>query len=163
MQQSALRVIVLVAIVVAVMIGENRSAVSSASPRESSHFINASPGDLAGVKAAFLQFKFRNKEMLSTDRITWSRVNSPYGLKRVDVAYDAADHREWAIAAFGLVYPASLKAEISFQDGGNFGVFNKIGSGRWFMIWSPALPLCATEFPPVVAHLWGPTVFAVCN
>jgi hypothetical protein len=163
MRQPALRIIFSVAIVVTVIIGENRNTVSSASARESSHFINASPADLFGIKAAFLLFKIRNKEMLSTDRITWGRVNSPHGLQKVDIAYDAADHREWAIANFGLVHPASLKAEISFQDGGSFGVFNKVGSGKWFMIWSPALPLCATEFPSPVARAWGPTVFAVCN
>ncbi len=128
-----------------------------------SHSITASAADLAGVKAAFLQFKVRNKDMLSTDRITWGRVRTPSGLRKVDIAYDAVDHREWAIASFGLVHPASLKAEISFQDGGNFGVFNKIGAGKWFMIWSPALPLCPEDFPSVVAHLWGPKMFAVCN
>ena len=152
-----------VAIVITVIIGVNRVAVSSAAPAESSHFIHASSADLAGVRAAFLLFKIRNHEMLRTDRITWGRINSPYGKQKVDIAYDAADHREWAIATFGLVHPASFKAEVSFQDGGSIGVFNKIGSGKWIMIWSPALPLCAREFPSIVAHLWGPTVFAVCS
>jgi len=163
MKGSVLRIVVSVGTVVTVGIGGNGHTMSAAAPREASHFIYASAGDLAGVKAAFLQFKIRNKEMLRTDRITWDSVSSPNGVRRVDIAYDAVDHREWAIASFSLVHPASLKAEISFQDGGSFGVFNKIGIGKWFMIWSPALPICPTEFPSVVAHLWGPKMFAACN
>jgi hypothetical protein len=162
MKRSALKIVVSVGIVVTVINGVNRHAESSAAPREASHFIDATAGDLASVKAAFLHFKIRHKEMLGTDRITWDSVNSPNGWRKVDIAYDAVDHREWAIASFSLVHPSSLRAEISFQDGGSFGVFNKIGTGRWFMIWSPALPLCATDFPSVVAHLWGSKMFADC-
>ena len=150
-------------VAVTVAIGLSFQSMSSAAPHEVSHFVHATPADVAGVKAAFLQFKIRNKEMLSTDRISWGAIRAPNGLSKVDIAYDAADHREWAIAAFDLLHPASLKAEISFQDGGNFGVFNKVGSGKWFMIWSPALPLCPNEVPSVVAHLWGAKIFAVCN
>jgi hypothetical protein len=160
MKRSILRFVVLVALVIpgGVVVGEQAGAAPA-----TSHSITATDGDVVAVKAAFLGFKIRNNDMLSTDRITWGRVRTPSGLHKVDIAYDAVDHREWAIASFNLVHPASLKAEISFQDGGNFGVFNKIGSGQWFMIWSPALPLCPGEFPSVVARLWGPKMFAACS
>jgi hypothetical protein len=163
MKRWAQRIVVAVAMAVTVAMVADLHVVSSGASREISHFIRATPADEAEVRAAFLRFKISHKEMLSTDRIIWSRVSAPNGFTKVDIAYDAVDHREWATAAFGLVYPASLRAEINFQDGGNRGVFNKIGSGKWFMIGSPALPMCAQEFPPVVARLWGPKMFADCG
>jgi hypothetical protein len=163
MNRPVLAFVAVVFIVVALVIGANLRTVSLAAPRESSHFIYATPANVAGVKAAFLRFKIQKNEMVRTDRIVWDRINTPTGPKKVYIAYDALDDREWAIAYFSLVHPASIKAEISFQDGGSIGVFNKIGSGEWFMIWSPALPLCPGDFPSVVAHLWGPKIFAACN
>jgi hypothetical protein len=118
---------------------------------------------MADLKAAFLKFKIQNKEMLGTDKVTWGQVISPHGPNKPVIAYDAVDHRDWAIASFGLVIPASYKAEVSFQDGGSMGIFNKIGSGKWYMTGSPGFPLCAKDVPVVVAHLWGLKNYQACN
>jgi hypothetical protein len=162
MQRLALRFGASVVIVLTLVVGANLHTASTAAAGETSHFVITTPADASNIESAFLQYKVRHGEMLTTDRVAWGEVNAPHGLNKVDIAYDAVDHRYWAIAAFDLLHPASLKAEISFQDGGNFGVFNKIGSGKWFMIWSPAIPLCPANFPAIVARFWGRRIFAAC-
>jgi hypothetical protein len=154
---------VLVVIVVAVVVVVNRHSPSAASPPAVSHTIKATPANMAELRAAFLKFKIHNKEMLSTDKITWGQLISPNGPNKPLIAYDAVDHREWALAAFNLGLPASYKAQVSFQDGGSMGIFNKIGSGTWFMTGSPGFPLCAKDVPAVVAHLWGLKNYPACN
>ena len=71
-------------------------------------------------------------------------------------------HLEWAIASFELVYPASFTAEVWFQDGGGMGIFNKVGSGKWFMIGSPIVPYCGEGLPSVVVHLWQFNIYPGC-
>jgi len=161
MKRVILGFVAAIAIVVAVPVIENGVTVAVAAPAVS-HSIPVTSADLAAFKSAFIRFKIHYKEMLKTDRITWGRVRSLDGFVRAEIAYDAVDHREWALADFNLVYPASMKAEISFQDGGSFGVFNRIGSGTWYMIGHPGIPLCAKDFPAVVAHLWGMDKYATC-
>jgi hypothetical protein len=128
-----------------------------------SHTIEATPSNMAELKAAFLTFKLHYKAMASTDRIKWGQVIVPNGPNEPVIAYDAVDKRYWAIASFNLVLPASYKAEVSFQDGGNMGIFNKVGSGKWIMTGSPGFPLCAKDVPSVVAHLWGLKNYPACN
>ena len=161
MKRALLGLVVAVAMSVAVPVTENVDTVAQAAPALS-HSIPVTSADLAAFKAAFIRFKIHYKEMLSTDRIIWGRVRSLHGLVRAEIAYDAVDHREWAFANFNLVLPASMKAEISFQDGGSYGIFNRVGSGRWFMIGEPGIPLCAKKFPAVVARLWGMQKYATC-
>jgi hypothetical protein len=153
--------LVAIAMVVAVTVIEASDTAAVAAPAVS-HSIPVTSADLAVLKAAFIRFKIHHNEMLGTDRVTYGRVRSLHGLVRAEIAYDAVDHRDWAFANFELVRPASMKAEISFQDGGSYGVFNRVGSGRWYMIGEPGIPLCAKEFPAVVAHLWGLDTFATC-
>lgn len=163
MKRLILGLVVLVVIVVAVVIATS----STTSPRDNaplvSHSITATQADMTALKSAFLAFKLHYKSMASTDRITWGQVIQPSGPKTPLIAYDAVDKRYWAIAAFNLVLPASYKAEVSFQDGGNMGIFNKIGTGKWFMTGSPGFPLCAKDVPSVVANLWGLKNYPACN
>ena len=161
MKRVILGIVVAVAMSVAVPVIESVDTVALGAPAVS-HSIPVTTADLAAFKAAFIRFKIHYKEMLSTDRINYGRVRSLKGLVRAEIAYDAVDHREWAFANFNLVLPASMKAEISFQDGGSYGIFNRVGSGRWFMIGEPGIPLCAKEFPAVVARLWGMQKYATC-
>jgi hypothetical protein len=158
----ALVTVVTAVIVVVVVVAEHRSP-SADSRSMVSHTIQATAADMADLKDAFLTYKLQNKEMLSTDKIVWGQIISPNGPNRPAVAYDAVDHREWAIAGFNLVLPASYKAEVSFQDGGSMGIFNKIGSGKWFMTGSPGLPLCPKDVPSVVARLWGLKNYPACD
>jgi hypothetical protein len=154
---------VVVVIVVAVVVVANRHSPPSASAPSTSHTIKATPAEMNALKTAFLNFKLHNKEMVSTDRIKWGQLISPNGPKKPLIAYDAVDHRDWALASFALIVPASYKAEVSFQDGGSMGIFNKIGSGQWFMTGSPGFPLCAKDVPSVVAHLWGLKNYPACK
>ena len=163
MKRWFLGFVVLVVIVVGTIVVANRHSPTGAAPPAVSHTITATPANMAELDAAFLKFKIANKEMLKTDRITWGQVISPSGPNKPVIAYDAVDHRDWAIASFNLVLPASYKAEVSFQDGGSMGIFNKVGSGKWFMTGSPGFPLCAKDVPSVVAHLWGLKNYPACN
>jgi hypothetical protein len=150
-------------IVVTVIVIANRHSPSTAAPPAVSHTIKATPANMAELKAAFLKFKIGNKEMVSTDKIIWGQVISPNGPNKPVIAYDAVDHRDWAIASFGTVPPVSYQAQVSFQDGGSMGIFNKVGSGKWYMTGSPGFPLCAKDVPSVVAHLWGLKNYPACD
>jgi hypothetical protein len=148
--------------VVALVVADNGPSKPATAPLVS-HSIIATPAEMSVLKAAFLTFKLHYKSMTSTHRITWGQLIQPSGPKTPLIAYDAVDHRYWALAAFNLVLPASYKAEVSFQDGGNMGIFNKVGSGKWIMTGSPGFPLCAKDVPSVVAHLWGLKNYPACN
>jgi len=163
MKRSFLGLVLLAAIIASIVVATNGNAPARKSPPSISHTIEATSTNMAALKAAYLTFKLHNKEMVSTDRITWGQVIEPSGPKLPLIAHDAVDHRDWAIASFNLVLPASYKAEVSFQDGGNMGIFNKIGSGKWFMTGSPGFPLCAKDVPSIVAHLWGLKNYPACN
>jgi hypothetical protein len=152
-------VVVALIIVLVVVVLERRSPPASLP----SQTMTANAKTMNVLKSAFLKYKLHYKEMVSTDRIKWGQVISPNGPNKPLIAYDAVDHRSWAIASFTLILPASYKAEVSFQDGGSMGIFNQIGSGQWFMTGSPGFPLCAKDVPSVVARLWGLKNYPACN
>jgi hypothetical protein len=163
MKRAFLGLVVLAVIVAGIVVVATRRSSPKANPPLVSHTIVATPANMAELKAAFLTFKLHYKNMTSTDRIKWGQVLEPNGPNRPVIAYDAVDKRYWAIASFNLVLPASYKAEVSFQDGGNTGIFNKVGDGKWIMTGSPGFPLCAKDVPSVVAHLWGLKNYPACN
>jgi hypothetical protein len=163
MKRALLAITAAVVIVVVVLVVVDNGPSKPAAAPLVSHSITATRGDRAALKAAFLKFKLHYKSMTSTDRITWGQLIQPSGPKTPLIAYDAVDHRYWALASFNLVLPASYKAEVSFQDGGNMGIFNKVGSHQWYMTGSPGFPLCAKDVPSVVAHLWGLKNYPACN
>jgi hypothetical protein len=163
MKRSFLGLVVLAVIVFFIVRAETNNTSTTTTTPLVSHTIKATPANMAELKAAFLTFKIHYKAMTGTDRITWGQVIVPNGPNEPVIAYDAVDKRYWAIASFNLVLPASYKAEVSFQDGGNMGIFNKVGSGKWIMTGSPGFPLCAKDVPSVVAHLWGLKNYPACN
>jgi ABC-type transport system substrate-binding protein len=152
--------IVVVAIVVAVaaVVATNHSSPTAAPPLVS-HTIHPTRDNDVALQLTFLTY---NKEMVSTDHVTWGQIlqNGPH---QPLIAYDALDKRTWAIASFNLVTPASYKAEVSFQDGGNMGIFYKVGVSKWIMTGSPGFPLCAKDVPKTVAQLWGLKNYPACN
>jgi len=154
--------IVVVAIVVVVSVVVATSHSSPTAPPLVSHTIHPTKADEAALESTFLSYKLHNKEMVSSDRVTWGQVlqNGP---SEPLLAYDALDRRTWAIASFNLVTPASYKAEVSFQDGGNMGIFYKVGAGKWIMTGSPGFPLCAKDVQMTVAQLWGLKNYPACN
>ena len=156
-----LAVVVLVAAVVVIAVVATRHTTPSAPPLVS-HSMHPTKTDDAALESTFLAYKLHNKEMVGTDHVTWGQVlqNGPH---EPLLAYDALDGRTWAIGSFNLVLPASYKAEVSFQDGGNMGIFYKIGTGKWIMTGSPGFPLCAKDVPKTVAQLWGLKNYPACN
>jgi hypothetical protein len=162
--KNSTRVVLVVAVlalaIVVTVVVATRHSSPTAAPLVS-HTIRATKNNEAALESTFLTYKLHNKEMVSTDRVTWGQVLQN-GLSKPLLAYDAGDKRSWAIAAFNLVTPASYKAEVSFQDGGNMGIFEKIGAGKWVMTGSPGFPLCAKDVPNAVAQLWGLKNYPAC-
>ena len=161
MKRAFLGLVVVVLMVVAIVVVLDRHSPPAASVP--SQTVIATPTTMKDLKSAFLKYKLHYKEMVSTDRIKWGQVISPNGPNKPLIAYDAVDHRWWALASFSLILPASYKAEVSFQDGGSMGIFNAPEFGQWFMTGSPGFPLCAKDVPSVVAHLWGLKNYPACN
>ena len=163
MKRSFLGLVIVAVIVTSIVYATGRHSSPHSKKPLVSRSIVASPATMATLKSAFLTFKLHNKEMVATDKITWGQVIQPSGPKTPLVAYDAVDRRYWAIASFNLVMPASFKAQVSFQDGGNMGIFKKATGGNWKMTGSPGFPLCAKDVPKVVAQLWGLKNYPACH
>ncbi len=157
-------VIIIGAVVVAAGVTALVATGHSTPPRAPmvSHTIHPTKADDAALESTFLAYKIHNKEMTGSDRVMWGQVLQN-GSRQPLLAYDAVDKRTWALAAFNLVLPASYRAEVSFQDGGNVGIFFKIGSGKWTMTGSPGFPLCAKDVQWTVAQLWGLKNYPACN
>jgi hypothetical protein len=154
-------VVVAIVVAVAAVVATNHSSPPTTPPLVS-HTVHPTKAYDADLEATFLMYKLGNKEMVSTDHVTWGQVlqNGP---NQPLIAYDALDKRVWAIASFNLVTPASYKAEVSFQDGGNMGIFYKTSAGKWIMTGSPGFPLCAKDVNKTVAQLWGLKNYPACN
>jgi hypothetical protein len=163
MKRWFLGLVVLAAIVTAVVDASSGTSSPHSTKPLVSHTIRPTRGAMGDLRSAFLTFKFHNKEMVASDRITWGQVLQPSGPNQPLIAYDAVDRRYWAIASFNLVMPASFKAQVSFQDDGNMGIFNEVSGALWIMTGSPGYPLCAKDVPSVVAHLWGLKNYPACN
>ena len=132
--------------------------LASAAP---SHVVHATNADRSVLRSTFVQFKMTSHEMATTDHITWSRVRASDSVGPL-MAYDAVDHRYWALANFNLVLPASYAATVSFQDGGSYGVFHRSAKGKWIMKGYGGVPLCPRIVPAVVAHLWHLANYPAC-
>ena len=129
------------------------SVPAQAATPTSSQRLHATSQQEAALKSTFIHYKVATHEMKSTDRIKWTGV---LGSKPVGplLAYDASDHRYWAIANFTLLAPFSNEAGVSFQDGGSMGVLYKTLNGHWVMKSLGEFPVCPSLVPSVVAHLW---------
>ena len=128
------------------------SSVALATPATSRR-LQATSQQEAALKSVFTHYKIATHEMKATDKIKWSGVLSAKPVGPL-LAYDATDHRYWAIANFTLIAPFSNEAAVSFQDGGSMGVMYKTPTGHWTMKSLGEFPPCPSLVPSVVAHLW---------
>ena len=110
---------------------------------------------------AFVAYKLRTGGMKATDHVTWAVVMNTHSTTPL-AAYDAVDHRYWALANFSLRLPASYAAEVSFQDGGSYGIFRSSDGTHWVMTSYPGVPICPSIVPAVVAHLWHLVSYGAC-
>lgn len=77
-------------------------------------------------------------------------------------AYDPATSSYWALADFALSSTASFNAEVSFQDGGDMGLFRQAQGGPWQAQTGSLDPICAEVqfFPADVLAAWSMTTSA---
>jgi hypothetical protein len=90
-----------------------------------------------------------------------------YGISQSDVAgtypgtvyyaYDPATDTYWAAAQFMPSSTAPMNVLVEFQDGGNFGMFQKSGSGPWQLSIAGDPPSCSYPkfFPQAVLMAWS--------
>lgn len=163
--KNSVRLGLAIAVVVVVAIVATALATSHSSPTVAplvSHTIHPTTDVKLELQLTFLTYKLHHHEIAKTDRVTWGQILE-HGPRAPLLAYDALDKRTWAIASFNLVLPASYRASVSFQDGGNMGIFYRVGSGKWIMTGSPGFPLCAKDVNQTVARLWGLKNYPACN
>jgi hypothetical protein len=72
------------------------------------------------LTAAFAAFKG-----IPLSDIAGTRPNSVY------YAFDPAADTYWALAEFAATTSAPLNVTVNFQDGGDIGLFTKVGAGTW--------------------------------
>jgi hypothetical protein len=62
----------------------------------------------------------------------------------------------WAMASYEPASTDPLTVTVSFQDGGEMGMFKKVGSGPWQATLGGAPPFCAevSFFPQAVLETW---------
>jgi hypothetical protein len=72
-------------------------------------------------------------------------------------AYDPATGTYWALAHFEPSSTASLNVQVSFQDGGNFGMFRRTGAGSWQVGIAGEPPVCGELkfYPQAVLMAWS--------
>jgi hypothetical protein len=72
-------------------------------------------------------------------------------------AYDPATDTYWALAGFETSPTASMQVQVNFQDGGNMGMYRKVGTGAWQVQLGGVPPWCAesTFFPLPVLAAWS--------
>ncbi len=126
-----------------------------------SRLVHPSVTEKSVLKATFIRYKLTSNAMAKSDHVTWSRVRPSDPLAPL-MAYDALDHRYWALANFTLTVPASYRAQVSFQDGGSYGIFYRTTSGPWIMKGYAAIPLCPSIVPVPVARLWHLATYQGC-
>lgn len=72
-------------------------------------------------------------------------------------AYDPAANTYWAQATFEPSSTAPLSAQVNFQDGGDHGLFKKVGTGSWQAALDGVPAACGVLrfFPRPVLTLWS--------
>jgi hypothetical protein len=98
------------------------------------------------LTAAFVAYK----------RISPSDVAGTFP-RSVYYAYDPATGTYWALAQFRGSGTESFNVQVSFQDGGNYGMFRKTAAGTW-QAQDPGFPPVCGEvkfFPHRVLKAWS--------
>lgn len=101
----------------------------------------------------FVLYKLHNHQAEVSDRVSYANSDPavPGGLL---VADDPKHTVRWALASFQLAIPASYAAEVSFQDGGSYGIFQQRPGKPWVLSRLGTIPLCPSVVPKAVAHAW---------
>jgi hypothetical protein len=130
-------------------IGESTTTTSDVS-----HVIGVTHSTKQQLLAAFIAYKTTYSGMTSQDAIMWSTYN-PYVVKSVPVeAWDATTRKFYALGLFTFTGKPASRLGISFQDGGDYGIFIRSPGGSWVVEPFNAVPMCSSVFPQVVATLW---------
>ena len=77
--------------------------------------------------------------------------------------YKRQDSRYYALANYQLTGAPSYAAQVSFQDGGSYGIFVRSAQGHWYMTGSPGFPLCPNIVPATVARVWHLANYPACQ
>jgi hypothetical protein len=143
-------------------IGCSKSAPESVAPasgqRASSAPATAQPSAAAAqdlvastsVRSALLK-EFAAVKKLPVADIAGSRPGS------LDYGYVPSTQTYWAMASYDPAKAVPLAVTVSFQDGGETGLFKKVGSGPWQAILGSAPPYCGelSFFPRPVLSAWA--------
>jgi hypothetical protein len=72
-------------------------------------------------------------------------------------AYVPATNTYWAMASYDPVHTDPLVVMVSFQDGGDTGLFKKVGSAPWQVVLGGIPLFCGEErvFPQAVLEAWS--------
>jgi len=128
----------------------------------STYAITPTPAVASELMAAFRTFKTANHEMLASDQIIASDIIQPTVVGPL-IAWDGAVRRYYALANYQLVGHPSYAAQVSFQDGGSYGIFIRSVHGSWSMTGSPGFPICPGIVPAAVASAWHLVNYAACQ
>jgi hypothetical protein len=146
--------LVLAGLVFSACANATTSQSTSTTTSDVSHVITVSGATKQDLLAAFIAYKKSYSAMTSQDSIAWSTSN-PYVVRSVPVeAWDATTGKYYALGLFTFSGNPSSRFGISFQDGGDYGIFIRSPGDGWVVEPFNAVPMCATIFPMVVARLW---------
>jgi hypothetical protein len=135
------------------------TATTSTSPSPGTP--SASPTGPGGVQNLLVSSADRSELTAAFAAFKGIPLSDVYGASplpgSVYYAYDPATGTYWALANFGPSKKASLQVQVSMQDGGDIGMFRKVGSGPWQTSTGGAPPLCGylEFFPQAVLTAWA--------
>jgi len=124
------------------------TATSSVTPTPSSGVQNLAVS--TAVRSELLTAFAASKKIPVSD-VAGSRPGSLY------YGYDPSTATYWAMASYDPASKVPLTVQVSFQDGGETGMFRKTGSGPWRVSLGGAPAVCAEVryFPPAVLTAWS--------
>ena len=123
--------------------------------------ITPSGADRISLLEAFKAHRVAQGAMKNAETVT---ICSTCGTPAIFEAYDAAQHREYALLYTQFVGSVSYPSQVAAQDGGMTGLFWRNGSRPW-IVWTENVPgsPCASMFPAVVSTFWGLQQFGYCK
>ena len=124
------------------------TATSSATPTSSGGVQNLAAS--TAVRSELLAAFAANKVIPVSD-VAGSRPGSIF------YSYAPSTETYWAMASYEPASTDSLTVQVSFQDGGETGLFKRVGSGPWQTILGTAPPFCGEVrfFPQAVLETWS--------
>jgi hypothetical protein len=128
------------------------SGPASSAPATAQPSASAAQDLVAGtsVRSALLK-EFAAVKKLPVSDIAGSAPGS------LDYGYVPSTQTYWAMASYEPAKAVPLAVTVSFQDGGETGLFKKVGSGPWQAILGSEPPYCGELrfFPRPVLSVWA--------